>query len=108
MRPEDEPPADLALVDEQELELAKMLVEAQRAPFDPSELKDRYNERVLGLVNERARMAVPENVSDHDRQPAPVVDIKEALRKTLDAVRKPPKGEPAGRPGRKKDKRRTK
>ncbi len=85
-----------------------MLVEAQRAPFDPSELKDRYSERVLGLINERARTAVPENVSNQDRQPAPVVDIKDALRKTLDAVRKPPKGGSAERPGRKKDKRRTK
>jgi non-homologous end joining protein Ku len=39
---------------------------------------------------------------------APVVDIMDALRKSLDAVRKPAQSEVSGRAPRKKDKRRAK
>lgn len=105
VRPEDEPRADDALIDEKELELAKMLVEAQRAPFDVSGYKDGYKERILGLIDSRVREAAHGNGTTHGRQPAPVVDIKEALREAIDTARKPAKGETAKRPGRKKDKR---
>ncbi len=104
----DEAPADLGLVDAKELELAKMLVNAQRATFDAKKLKDKFRERVLEVIESRAQSAVPGAAAGNQRAAAPVVDIMDALRRSLDATRKPPQSEAAGRGPRKKDKRRAK
>jgi DNA end-binding protein Ku len=105
---EEESPADLGMVDEKELDLAKMLVNAQRAPFYAAKLKDKFHERVLELVERRAPTAVPGAGSNQQRKTAPVVDIMDALRRSLDAARKPPQSEGTGRSPRKKDKRHAK
>jgi non-homologous end joining protein Ku len=85
-----------------------MLVNAQRAPFDAAKLKDKFHERVLELVERRAQTAVPGAGSSQQRKTAPVVDIMEALRKSLEAARKPAQSEVSGRAPGKKDKRRAK
>ena len=108
MRVEEESPADLGLVDDKELELAKMLVNAQRGTFDAAKLKDKFKERVLEVIENRASTAVPGGASDQQRKAAPVVDIMDALRKSLEAARKPAQSETSGRVPKKKDKRRTK
>ncbi|HZT29370.1 MAG TPA: hypothetical protein VFA33_05780 [Bryobacteraceae bacterium] len=51
---QEEAPADLGRVDEKELELATMLVNAQRATFDDTKLKDKLKQRVPELVENRA------------------------------------------------------
>lgn len=106
VRIEDQVPTDLSLVDERELELAKMLVNAHPGTFDPAQLKDKYKARVLELVENRASTSVPGGAPS--RSPAPVVDILEALEKSLEAAPEPPKGETAERRTRKKGKGRTK
>jgi DNA end-binding protein Ku len=108
VRVQEESPADLGLVNEKELELAKMLVNAQRATFDVAKLKDKFKERVLELVENRAATAVPGGAAQERRKGAPVVDIVDALRKSLDAVRKPAHREVSGRGPGKKHKRRAK
>jgi non-homologous end joining protein Ku len=82
-----------------------MLVNARRGTFDPAKLKDKFRERVLEVVEHRAPAAVPGAAPGQQRTAAPVVDIMDALRKSLDAVRKPPRSESGGRSPRKKDKR---
>ncbi len=108
VRVNEESPADLGLVDEKELELAKMLVNAQKGTFDATKLKDKFKERVLELVEDRTRAAVPGSAPGQQRKSAPVVDIMDALRKSLEATRKPAQSETAGRTPKKKDKRRAK
>jgi DNA end-binding protein Ku len=108
VRVQEEAPADLGLVDEKELELAKMLVNAQRATFDATKLKDKFKARVLNIIESRTQTAVPGRDAASQRAAAPVVDIMDALRKSLDATRKPPAAESAGGSLGKKDKRRAK
>jgi hypothetical protein len=55
VRVADEAPADLGLVGEKALELAKMLVNAQKGSFDPQKLKDKFRQRVLEVVASRTQ-----------------------------------------------------
>jgi DNA end-binding protein Ku len=106
VRVEEEVPADLGTVNEKELELAKMLVDAQKGTFDATKLKDKFRERVLEVIESRA--TVPGRDAGPQRASAPVVDIMDALRRSLDATRKPPQAEKAGQSVKRKDKRRAK
>lgn len=78
-----------------ELELAKMLVEALAAKFEPDKLKDTFEERLRELIDSRTEVVV--SSEDHRMEPdmAKVVDIMEALRKSLEMARKPVKSEVA-------------
>jgi non-homologous end joining protein Ku len=80
-----------------------MLVNAQRATFDAAKLKDKFKQRVVeshpessgGSGRRRSRSATT----------APVVDIMDALRRSLEATRKPPQSEANERsPGKKNKK----
>jgi DNA end-binding protein Ku len=77
-----------------ELELAKMLVEALAAPFDPAAFQDSYEQRLRALVESRPPAPVA-STATLARQGAPVIDIMEALRKSLQAARKPIQSETA-------------
>ncbi len=71
----------------QELELARKLVEALAGPFQPGKYRDEYQHRLQQLIEAKQKgeqVAAPE-------QPrlAPVIDLMEALQKSL-ALKKPP------------------
>ena len=69
--------------------LAVKLIEALAAKFEPEKFKDKYREQVEALI--AAKIQGREVVSGQ-AQPvpaAPVVDILEALKKSLAAARKP-------------------
>ena len=72
-----------------ELDLARRFVEAIAAPFKPEEFTDRYREQLELLI------ASKKTVSARDARPAgapttaKVVDIMDALRKSLEAIKKP-------------------
>jgi DNA end-binding protein Ku len=71
----------------QELELARKLVETLAGPFQPDKYRDEYQHRLQQLIEAKqkgAPVAAPE-------QPrlAPVIDLMEALQKSL-ALKKPP------------------
>jgi DNA end-binding protein Ku len=104
---EQEVGADLSLVSEKELEMAKVLVSALTAPFDPSKLKDTYQEQVLQVIQSRTGTAVP-GARPEEPKRAPVVDMMDALRKSVEAVRKPAQREGATPAERKKHSRRGK
>lgn len=93
VRQEEEYTSDTALVTAKELELAKIFVRALAAKFEPARLKDAFEERLQELIRARAGSAVPAYQRGEVAKPAPVVDIMEALRKSLEMVRKPPKTE---------------
>lgn len=85
---------DVSTVTPKELGLAKMLIETLAAPFEPSKFKDAYRERLRELIEAK--------VQDKEVTPlaAPtqekVVDIMEALQKSLAALAKTP-GRPQSR-----------
>jgi DNA end-binding protein Ku len=98
----------------QEIELAERLIENLAAPFDPEKFHDGYQKKVLELIDakrqgQEVRPARPEKL-------APVVDLMEALQRSLAASgRKPPEpsteihvveDEPAASPRRRALKRR--
>jgi DNA end-binding protein Ku len=70
--------------------LAARFVEAIAAPFRPEEFTDRYREQLESLIASKDAV-----LTRGMQQPSPpatgkVVDIMEALRKSLEAVKKPP------------------
>ncbi len=74
---------------EAELKMATSLVEALAAPFDPEKYKDTYRETVRAMID--AKIAGREVVAAPVSQElAPVIDIMEALKASLSALKKPP------------------
>ncbi|MDZ4797631.1 MAG: Ku protein, partial [Bryobacteraceae bacterium] len=73
-----------------ELDLALLLVNNLEAAFDPAKYHDSYKERVEALI--QAKIAGQETVAAPAPKPAAVVNILEALQKSLEASggRKPP------------------
>jgi DNA end-binding protein Ku len=72
-----------------EVELAKMLVGALEAKFEPEKWKDQYEERLKALIESRTPVAAAGAPDRTERAPAPVADIMEALKKSLAMARKP-------------------
>jgi DNA end-binding protein Ku len=73
-------PADAA-----QLRLAKQLIEAYTQPFEVSRFKDHYEEALRELVEAKIKnLPVPEPESE--KKPPKVVDLMEALRKSLAQV----------------------
>lgn len=66
--------------------LAKQLVEALEGEFDPSEFQDQYRQRVLELIEEKARGKAPRlHAVKSKRAPA---SLKNALEKSLKTLKK--------------------
>lgn len=78
---------DTSLIREKELELATSLVESLAAEFAPEKYKDTYRENLLGMI--RAKVEGQEVVETPAPQMAPVIDIMEALKRSLEVAKKP-------------------
>ena len=89
VRADEEYKTDSALVSAKELELAKAVIRAMAAPFEASRLKDTFEERLRKLIDSRADMAASIHERGEVGKRAPVIDIMEALRKSLEMARKP-------------------
>jgi DNA end-binding protein Ku len=88
---------ELGEVDEptkKELAMAKQLIESLSGDFQPEQYKDEYREKVLEMIEEKAKGN--EIVSQPDaEEPAPVVDLMAALEESLARAqggKKPSKG----------------
>ena len=79
-----------------ELELAKSLVGHLTAPFKPEQFRDTYRENVEQLIKQKQKGQKITTVEQPRK--APVIDLMEALKRSLDAG-KPGKGAP--KPGKK-------
>jgi DNA end-binding protein Ku len=78
---------DTSLVKEQEVKLAEMLVQSLAAPFEPEKYKDTYRENLQALIE--AKIKGQEVVTPPQAEPAKVIDIMEALKKSLAIAKKP-------------------
>jgi DNA end-binding protein Ku len=90
VRKDQEFKADATLVADKELDLAVKLVEALAAKFDPEKFKDTYREHVEALIAAKIQGREVASAQPQAAATAPVVDIMEALKKSLAAARKPP------------------
>jgi len=71
---------------EQEVEMAKSLIENLSEPWNPDAFKDEYREALLEIVEKKA--AGEEIEAAPEAQPARVVDLMEALKASVEAVKK--------------------
>jgi DNA end-binding protein Ku len=79
---------DTTKVTEREMNLAKMLVESLAAEFEPGKYHDSYRTNLRQMID--AKVEGHKIVETPEPHIAPVIDIMDALKKSLEA-RKPPK-----------------
>jgi DNA end-binding protein Ku len=80
-------------VQQQEVALAEQFMQQLTASFDPEKYRDTYREKVLELIeSKRQGAALPEQ--QQHRRLAPVIDLMEALKKSL-AAQPTPQSPPA-------------
>ena len=94
IRFENEFRTDVQSVGPKEFELAKAFLEALEAPFAPEEFKDVYREELQAIIAKKTAQAQPAASSQAAASPGPVVDILEALKKSLAMATKPATPEP--------------
>ena len=82
---------DTSIVKDQEVKLAQMLVESLAAPFEPEKYKDTYRDNLQALIE--AKIKGEEVVTPPAPEPSKVIDIMEALKKSLAIAKKPPASE---------------
>lgn len=93
IRAMDEFRTDTSLVQDKELKMAQTLIDALAAPFDHEKYRDNFRETLRGMID--AKIAGQEVVAPPQEQElAPVIDIMEALKSSLAALKKPPQAEP--------------
>jgi len=83
-----EPGVDLdrARVTEREMEMAFTLIELLRKPFEPEEYQDHYREALSRLIE--AKLEGREVVKSPAARETKVIDLADALRKSVEAARK--------------------
>jgi DNA end-binding protein Ku len=74
-----------ARVSDRELAMAKQLIDSQDNAWDPKRYRDTYRQRVLKLVRDKANGK--EIAAEREAEPAPVKDIMEALRASVEAAK---------------------
>jgi DNA end-binding protein Ku len=78
---------DTSLVKEKELAMAKMLISSLEADFEPQKYHDTYRENLQKMIE--AKIEGKKIVATPATHVAPVIDIMEALKKSLAEKRKP-------------------
>jgi DNA end-binding protein Ku len=87
VRQVDEFRTDLDLVKDKEMALAQHLIEALAAKFEPEKYTDTYRDNLLKMIETKKQgQKVVEAPEAHI---APVIDIMEALKRTLEIKKKP-------------------
>jgi DNA end-binding protein Ku len=69
-----------------ELDTAKLLVDSMTAPWEPESYSDTYRAAVEELIDQKSRGEIV-TASGPITEPAPVVDLMDALRKSVEAAR---------------------
>jgi DNA end-binding protein Ku len=89
IRSENEFRTDVALVGAKELALAKTFLEALEEPFAPEEFKDEYREQLQAMIAKKLEQTGATPAREPALAAKPVVDILEALKKSIAMARKP-------------------
>lgn len=84
---------DTSLVKEKELEMAKMLISSLEAEFEPQKYHDTYRDNLQKMIE--AKIEGKKVVATPSAHVAPVIDIMEALKKSLAEKKKPAMAETA-------------
>jgi DNA end-binding protein Ku len=87
IRQVDEFRTDTSLVKDKELDLAKMLIASLEAEFEPDKYRDSYRENLQKMIE--AKIDGRKVVETPEQKVAPVIDIMEALKRSLAEKRKP-------------------
>jgi DNA end-binding protein Ku len=90
IRFENEFRANVKDIGAKELELAKTFLEAIEAPFSPEEFKDLYREELQAMIAKKMSETGAAPAARPPETARPVVDILEALKKSIAMARKPP------------------
>ena len=85
IRPTDGIPAGGRKPKKAELDHAVQLIEALSVDWDPSRYEDRYRQRLEEVVKKKRKGATIE-APEPAEEPAPVADLMDALRRTLDEL----------------------
>jgi len=88
---EDVPDLDGIEVDEKQLALAETLVDSLVMSFDEVDFQDRYKDALMELVNQKIDGKEIVTVSE-EKADAPVIDIMEALKASIEQTKKVKKG----------------
>ena len=72
-------------VSEEEMEMARALIEMLEEPFDPEKYKDQYREALMTIIN--AKLEGQEVATPEEATPQPAVDLMAALRASVEAAR---------------------
>ncbi len=88
VRGDEEYRADVDAVSGKELELAGQLIHSLAAPFEPGKYRDTYREKVEEIIAKKVA-GQPLEVAEKPSRSAAVVDITEALQRSLAALKKP-------------------
>jgi DNA end-binding protein Ku len=88
VRAEEEYRADTSVVVQKELDLAQTLIHSLAAPFEPEKYRDTYRERLQSIIAKKVQGEPVIPVETIER-PAQVVDIADALRRSLANLKKP-------------------
>jgi DNA end-binding protein Ku len=88
VRSGDEHRADTSAVTDKELDLARTLVDSLAGPFEPEKYRDTYRERLEALVAAKVQGQAASQVETPIAN-GRVVDLSEALRKSLANLKKP-------------------
>lgn len=73
-------------VSEQEMSMAKLLINSMDTPFDPEKYKDEYQEKLRALI--QAKISGQEVVAAEEEEPGKVVDLMEALKASVEKAKK--------------------
>jgi DNA end-binding protein Ku len=87
IRQVDEFRTDTSLVKDKELAMAKMLISSLEADFEPEKYHDQYRENLQKMIEDK--IEGKKVVAAPTEHVAPVIDIMEALKKSLAEKRKP-------------------
>src|SRR5215472_11726837 len=88
IRQVDEFHTDTDLVKPKELDMAKMLIENLAGDFEPQKYHDNYRDNLMKMIE--AKIEGRKVVETPQPHVAPVIDIMEALKKSLAEKKKPP------------------
>lgn len=80
------PPYKAVKIEKKELELASNLIKQMTKPFKPETFKDEYNQKVLKAIQQK--LAGKKIVKMHEKSPEKVINIMEALQKSLQTTKK--------------------
>ena len=81
------------------LDLAKELIERKTAPFEPDRFEDQYTRALRELIDAKAKNRKPVEIGEEDQPSgggAKVIDLVEALKRSVKTAERPGPAKPAG------------